>query len=73
MICSVLTLLNLLGTGIGFVIPTLLVNGDDDNEVVREQVFNVMLIEGIPAFILTGVVLVFMKAKPDTPPRYIMK
>jgi len=70
MVCSILTFLNLVGTGIGFILPTMFVTEDLSTADAKAATFNLMLTEAVPMFVLTVLVVIFMKDKPDIPPRY---
>jgi FLVCR family feline leukemia virus subgroup C receptor-related protein len=67
MATSVLSVINLIGTGIGFLLPGLVV-GDDPTEY-KSKIRELLIIEALIIAPLNLLTIVFMKSRPPSPPR----
>jgi FLVCR family MFS transporter 7 len=68
MATSVLSVINLIGTGIGFLLPGLIVGEDATGQ--RDKIRTLLLIEALIIVPSNLITIVFMRSKPPTPPRY---
>lgn len=67
---TVLSVINILGVGIGFLIPSLFVEDNVSKEEGKSQFFNLVFAEAIIATVCTLPVFVFFREKPPTPPSF---
>lgn len=68
MATSVLSVLNMIGTGIGLLLPGMIVGEDRDTQ--RDKIRDLLILEALIIVPLNLITLVCMRSKPPTPPRY---
>lgn len=67
---TVLTVINILGVGAGFLIPSAFVSDEDSVDDTKQNFFTLLLTEAIMTTVLIAPVFIFFKEKPPTPPRF---
>lgn len=63
---AILSVANIIGTAVGFVIPSLFVSDTDQN--IKEHFFQLLLVEGIISAAVAILIIVFFKESPPTLP-----
>lgn len=66
---TILSVINILGVGVGFLIPGGFVEDNIKGEEAKSQIFNLVLAEAIMTTVATIPVFILFKEKPPTPPR----
>lgn len=69
---TVLTVINILGVGAGFLIPSAFVSDEDSVDDTKQNFFTLLLTEAIMTTVLIVPVFIFFKEKPPTPPRLFL-
>lgn len=65
---AILTVVNIIGTAVGFIVPSLFVSDTDTPEMVRDHFFVLMLVEAIIAALSAILIIIFFKESPPTLP-----
>lgn len=65
---AILTVVNIIGTAIGFLIPPIFVSDLSTNEVIRDQFFVLLLVEAIIAAVSSLLIILLFKESPPTLP-----
>lgn len=72
MATTLLSVVNPLGVGIGFLLPQIYVDSDASGEDGKDQIYNLMLFQAILGTVMC-IPIVFFKDKPPTPPRFSLE
>lgn len=67
---TVLTVINILGVGAGFLIPSAFVSDNSSIADTKNDFFTLLLVEAIITTILVSPVFFMFREKPPTPPRF---
>lgn len=58
---AALTVVNIIGTAIGFVIPSFFVHSGDADDIVRDNFFVLLMVETIIAGVSVVLIMIFFK------------
>ena len=66
-----LSVINILGVGVGFLIPSAFVSDTSSYDESRSNFFSLLLTEAIMSTVMIAPVFFLFREKPPTPPRFI--